>query len=597
MGDIVKIFSSIGEIYDKQKTKINNKSYEYDAIKIYLCDIKSKEISVNNNISRDDLIVCRFGIGANSGNLFPNVQFISKAVKDDTPKFIKGILKAVKNMLSCFNPDDIKNDKILTDLSSLNESFFDDILSEITTLQEEPKKKGMKVATFFALSWEDRPISAYFKNIFTCHLGDSNNGKTTKIYGYDMLTNSIGIGGDANLAFCSVNELPTALQDIKVRLLPLNGANVNLVKNGFMAIDKELSFNFYGDKMAVLPTLMVNDTNLLEKIVEILKDPSEKKKDLQGIQNIEESINYELESVAKAQANMPVLNTILFYKKSNAAVNVLLQIDDVLPSYISKISDLMGRYNIRAIRRKDSKDQQDDTIYMQNLFLKNIDIMNFLLSQNRMNLDDMMEKYAALIYKGNINSSYASKIEWGFYFNCVKTYQNRSIKSIEKYQNFFNEIGALNGKISFAREVNLQSLSDKKELISSILKNSEFLKDNEVLQSAYLLGMMSAGLINRQFAISKNSSFEKWLNNAGLITKELLERIWTKCDETNKKLSNVSRGKRSANIEIMRDILIGILPSAFLSQKRVKSAYVTLAFAMGGSDFTKYIKDNTQGDE
>lgn len=597
MGDIVKIFSSIGEIYDKQKTKINNKSYEYDAIKIYLCDIKSKEISVNNNISRDDLIVCRFGIGANSGNLFPNVQFISKAVKDDTPKFIKGILKAVKNMLSCFNPDDIKNDKILTDLSSLNESFFDDILSEITTLQEEPKKKGMKVATFFALSWESIPISAYFKSIFMSHLGDSDNGKTAKIYGYDMLTNSMGIGGDANLAFCSVNELPTALQDIKARLLPLNGANANLVKNGFMAIDKELSFNFYGDKMAVLPTLMVNDANLLEKIVEILKDPSEKKKDMQGIQNIEESINYELEFVAKAQANMPVLNTILFYKKSNAAVNVLLQIDDVLPSYISKISDLMGRYNIRAIRRKDSKDQQDDTIYMQNLFLKNIDIMDFLLSQNRMNLDDMMEKYAALIYKGNINSSYASKIEWGFYFNCVKTYQNRSIESIEKYQNFFNEIGALNEKISFAREVNLQGLSDKKELISSILKNSEFLKDNEVLQSAYLLGMMSAGLINRQFAISKNSSFEKWLNNAGLITKELLERIWTKCDETNKKLSNVSRGKRSANIEIMRDILIGILPSAFLSQKRVKSAYVTLAFAMGGSDFTKYIKDNTQGDE
>jgi len=597
LGDIVKIFSSIGEIYDKQKTKINNKSYEYDAIKIYLCDIKSKEISVNNNISRDDLIVCRFGIGANSGNLFPNVQFISKAVKDDTPKFIKGILKAVKNMLSCFNPVDIKNDKILTDLSILNESFFDDILSEITTLQEEPKKKGMKVATFFALSWEGRPISAYFKNIFTSHLSDSDNGKTVKIYGYDMLTNSMGIGGDANLAFCSVNELPTALQDIKVRLLPLNSANANVVKNGFMAIDKELSFNFYGDKMAVLPTLMVNDANLLEKIVEILKDPSEKKKDLQGIQNIEESINYELESVAKAQANMPVLNTILFYKKSNAAVNVLLQIDDVLPSYISKISDLMGRYNIRAIRRKDSKDQQDDTIYMQNLFLKNIDIMDFLLSQNRMNLDDMMEKYAALIYKGNINSSYASKIEWGFYFNRVKTYQNRSIKSIEKYQNFFNEIGALNEKISFVKEVNLQGLSDKKELISSILKNSEFLKDNEVLQSAYLLGMMSAGLINRQFAISKNSSFEKWLNNAGLITKELLERIWTKCDETNKKLSNVSRGKRSANIEIMRDILIGILPSAFLSQKRVKSAYVTLAFAMGGSDFTKYIKDNTQGDE
>ncbi|WP_298020153.1 TRIC cation channel family protein [uncultured Campylobacter sp.] len=63
------------------------------------------------------------------------------------------------------------------------------------------------------------------------------------------------------------------------------------------------------------------------------------------------------------------------------------------------------------------------------------------------------------------------------------------------------------------------------------------------------------------------------------------------------KNSPMYREEKEANIEIMRDILIGILPNAFLSQKRVKSAYVTLAFAMGGSDFTKYIKDNTQGDE
>ena len=78
MGDIVKIFADIGEIYQKDEKRLKNEAYKYDTIKVYLCDTETRRIEPNLNISKDDLIICRFGVGANSGNLFPNSQFLSK---------------------------------------------------------------------------------------------------------------------------------------------------------------------------------------------------------------------------------------------------------------------------------------------------------------------------------------------------------------------------------------------------------------------------------------------------------------------------------------------------------------------------------------
>ena len=99
MGDIVKIFADIGEIYQKDEKRLKNEAYKYDTIKVYLCDIETKQIEPNLNINKDDLIICRFGVGANSGNLFPNSQFLSKEVNKDEAKFIKGILRSVSNLL------------------------------------------------------------------------------------------------------------------------------------------------------------------------------------------------------------------------------------------------------------------------------------------------------------------------------------------------------------------------------------------------------------------------------------------------------------------------------------------------------------------
>ena len=588
MADIVKILADIGEVYEKEELKLKNGAHKYDKVKVYLCDIATKQIEPNLNISKDDLIICRFGVGANSGNLFPNSQFLSKDVNKDKAKFIRGILKSISNLLSFFEPSIIEKDAILSILSSINEEYFAGIIDEIKGLDELKNEKGKKVATFFSLSYDGKPVSAYFKQIFENHISVKEQKSS---YGYDILTNKKGIGGDANLAFCSVNEMPANMQFIKSKLLPLNAISAKKVENGFKAIKDKLSHNFYGMKMAIMPTILSSSVNL-EEIVKILEETS--KNDIKNIEIAEEaikfSIDYYLEATAKKQENLPVLNTILFYTQSNAAIDLKLAIDDVLPSFISRISNLMSRFNIKAFYEKNSG--TDETIYLQNLFESRLGVMSFLLSRNKFDLEIMIEKYSDLIYYGSVNKSYTKKLEWSKYFNDF--YKERKFENIAKYQNFFNETNVLNKKLVFQKECDLENLTDKKEVIKELIKNSEFLNQNYALISAYLLGMLSAAMINWQLGVNGGVSFSNWLNDCGSISMENLERIWTKCDEMIRKLKATS-GKPNANIENIKECLIEILPQVFSNERKmVKTSHTTLAFAMGGSDYRKFIKEKTK---
>lgn len=588
MADIVKILADIGEVYEKEELKLKNGAHKYDKVKVYLCDIATKQIEPNFNISKDDLIICRFGVGANSGNLFPNSQFLSKEINKNEAKFIRGILKSISNLLSFFEPSIIEKDAILSILSSINEEYFAGMIDEIKGLDELKNEKGKKVATFFSLSYDGKPVSAYFKQIFENHISAKEQKSS---YGYDILTNKKGIGGDANLAFCSVNEMPANMQFIKSKLLPLSAISAKKVENGFKAIKDKLSHNFYGMKMAILPTILSSSVNL-EEIVKILEETS--KSDIKNIEIAEEaikfSIDYYLEATAKKQENLPVLNTILFYTQSNSAIDLKLAIDDVLPSFISRISNLMSCFNIKAFYEKNSG--TDETIYLQNLFESRLGVMSFLLSRNKFDLEIMIERYSDLIYYGSVNKSYAKKLEWCKYFNDF--YKERKFENIAKYQNFFNETNVLNKKLVFQKECDLENLTDKKELIKELIKNSEFLNQNDALISAYLLGMLSAAMINWQLGVNGGVSFSNWLNDCGSISMENLERIWTKCDEMIRKLKAAS-GKPNANIENIKECLIEILPQVFSKgRKMVKTSHTTLAFAMGGSDYRKFIKEKTK---
>ena len=585
MGDIIKTLSKIGTHYLEDEKRVKNKAYEYTKIKVYLFDIETRTIEPHLNIKNEDLIITRFGVGANSGNLFPNIFFEPKNVQKEYDKFVRGILKANKNLLSYFNEEEIKENDILTILSSIDEELFDneDKIEEIQALSKYEKQKGEKgkFTTYFALSYKEKPISAYFKEIYEQHL---NSYSQSPMRGYDIVSNQKGIGGDASLAFCSTNELPTKLKPIKLKLLPLSFDSAKKIKIGFNVMDKMLSHNFYGLKMAIMPTLLSDELEYKD-VLEILEKSS--KGEMFEIRESETTINEYLEDTAYGERGLPVLNTILFYAKNNSAVDVLLQIDDVLPSYISYISDKMGEYNIKAFKNKDVKDS-DDTIYIQNIFSDRLDIMSLLLSGNKIEKDVLIYKFSQLIYWGTMNKAYAYPIEWGKYFNGY--YANRSIEAIDRYLNFMNDTKKLKNSFVLKKEINLETIKDKKSIIEELIEKSEFL-DNEVLKSAYLLGMLSSALMNWQYGVSSNSSYEKWLNNSGAINKDSLDRIWKKAEETIRKLNSTS-GTGNKVVTQIKDLAIKSSQKAFIYKGIVKSSFVSLAFAMGGSDYVKYIKES-----
>ncbi len=594
MGDIIKTLSTIGTHYLEDEKRVKNKAYEYTKIKVYLFDIETKQIEPFTTIKNEDLIITRFGVGANSGNLFPNMPFQTKDVKKEFDKFVRGILKANKNLLSYFGEEEIQKNKILKALSAMNTSFFADEKKreEIQSLSKYEKSKGEKgkFTTYFALAYEGKPISAYFKEIYTEHL---NKSDVKTVYGYDIVTNQEGVGGDANLAFCSVDNLPPKLKSIKSKLLPLSSNSAKRVKIGFDVMDKMLSHNFYGLKMAIMPTILSDDESIYKQVLGILERVG--KGEISEIEKSEAFLNIYLEKIAKEEAKLPILNTILFYNKNNSAIDVLLQVDDVLPSFISHVSKKMKDYSIKSFKNKEITDSEE-TIYLQKIIDDRLDIMNLLLSAKKISKDSLVEKFSQLIYWGNINKTYAFPVDWERYFNGY--YKDRSMESIGRYTEFFNAIKKVKEPFILKKETVLEEIlkSDSSEVkqkkrvknINESFEKSEFIQKNEILQTAYWLGMFSHALINWQKGVnqSNNSSYGKWLSGSGAINQKSLDRVWDKSELAFNKILNTS-GSGNYIVSYVREKVLEYTEKMMMSKKIAKSSEVSLAFAMGGSDYGK----------
>lgn len=257
----------------------------------------------------------------------------------------------------------------------------------------------------------------------------------------------------------------------------------------------------------------------------------------------------------------------------------------------------MDKVRVKAFKNKDD-DNKDNFIYLQRLFEDRLEIMSILLSRVKLDNDVIFDKFAQLIYYGSTNKSYAYLVSWDKYFNGY--YVERSIDAIKRYMELFNTIKTTKEEIILQKEIKLEEKMDKKQKIDYIFESTEFLKENNTLKSAYLLGMLSANLINWQLAINNNgsSSYAKWLNNCGRISKENLDKIYQKSEETIRKLCSLTgQANPISTITYINDKLMPFLADSLADKSIVKSSYIALAFAMGGSDFNKYIKTKKEGEE
>ena len=583
MANLVKAFADIGEVFLQDEKRLRNIVYQYNDVKAFFCDIETKKIEPWTNIDKETFIVCRGGSTGSAPFLYP-VTYCS-----DSASVVKNIMKGLKKMLSFFKKNEIATNPILTKLSTINESFFDSIKDQIGSLKVDKKE-----VSFFTLSYQNQPISAYFTKIFDDFLG----GEQKEVYGYDMITNKQGVGGDAKLPFCSVNELLSTLQNSeKNRVFPLSQDSAKKISLGWKAIETKLSANFYGMKLAILPTLLDKSLDLRE-VIEILEDGVKGK--IHDIEFAEEVVlDLFLQSTAKAEAKMPILNTILFYEVSSAAKIIKMTIDDVLPSYISHLSHLLIDSHIKTFftkleKKKKGKDQESEeskVLFLQSLFPDRLELMHFLLSRTKYKTSTMIEKFADLITQRDTFKK--EPFEWTKYF--YGFYSDRTPMALERFADFFNELDLLNDKILIKRRKTLAKF--EKDQIKDMVKSHEFLAGNATLESAYLLGMLSAAVVNWQYGAFEKSSFGKWLDRAGTINRDKLSYVTRKADEAIRK-TKAAKGTNT-NVENIRSCLLDVLELSLISKKVETSANITIAFALGGNDFIKINKEikNNKGEQ
>ena len=110
-----------------------------------------------------------------------------------------------------------------------------------------------------------------------------------------------------------------------------------------------------------------------------------------------------------------------------------------------------------------------------------------------------------------------------------------------------------------------------KEIAEGNLKNGDELPSVRQLAKDFGINPMT---VNKAYGILKSENVIEIDRRVGSI-------VYVRCTEKN--------------IENIKECLIEILPQVFSKERKmIKTSHTTLAFAMGGSDYRKFIKDKTK---
>ena len=622
MANLIGVLADIGEVYLEGEKEICNESFKYSSsLKVYLFDIETKELVPSLNIKPEDFIICRNTkkkADLSSPYLYPIEKIKTNCLKRDNKDDFT-FKKTISTFLSYFNDDEIKNNNILSLLKNIDDAFLNKCEEEIKSINIDKKYEN-----YLAFSYQGNPISKLFPQVFEIFL---NKSELSTSYGYDILTNTEGVGADASLLFCSLNEMvedsTKAIESFvikeKIRRLPLNEVSAKKIRLGFEKLEN-ISCDIDGSeiKMAILPTVLSKDKKTLKKIVRIIENEAEQAKATpEKVRKIENKVmrflNSTAEGESKDEIKNSVLNTLLFYTKNKSKMVLSLTIDDVLPSYVSFVSGVMGKYNIHSFNGEGIWNENDSlenrALFLSFLFKNNrvkkskgseqgngnqkiqnqLKTMEFLFSRKKIKTEEIIRLYAESIVN-NANEPFL----WTEYFrDSYRGKYNFPIPTIERLHSFFNEIDILTETINIERK-KMKDFTEEELL--DIVQSCGLLKQSSMHQAAYLLGVLSQAIFRWQQYVRgdyfSQTAFSKFINRNKQITKDKLLEINQECSKTIGKLLSQSEGNKRVNVA--SSVLLPILAEAAVYNKVVKKEELTLAFSLGGRDFEAYWKLQNQ---
>lgn len=618
--DLIQELYNIGKAYEGEAFEENNKINTFLSNKMNEVVVLSIELDSENDyifkqkvVENDEniyLIWAKDGASA-KGNLFP----VLDTEKRTPEKIVKSLLTANKNLKESIKTMTSVNDetfKIIELIDNIDKEKLQEFLQENILFLGDKKENGIITKTIFTFTYNRNYITSYMKDIYKNHIlnhilkSDKNkNGLETTCF----LSNKKGINSVVNLPFSSFNELPKSLQAReKVLSFSLDNNIAGYIDYGYKVLFNKLSFSWGGIKVIMIPTLLNNNEKnrlfLLKKLQEIVfTSKNNNNKQIEDVKEIEGDLNIVIEKFINESKdkNIAILNSFLFYEQEKAKNDLLLEIDDVLPSYISKIGEELKKATLKIIPQKG---EQGD-FYLSNLYKSNIELFNMILSNKRLSEKEFFALIENLILNGGVNGK---KVKWNSYFNQFYKHGtgrqathifrlNQFLLGLEKtdIQIFKKGDFAVQNNNNEKRKVNFEEFE---QIVDDLENNVLLVKDSNLLKVAFYTGMLSSMLITfqkGQNSSTYNSTLANFLGTQKIRDIKRLKAILAECEDTINKINSYS------NVGKIISYLNSLVLEKYtkLGNEKLDGAEISICFAIGGESAIalKSLKIETQGKE
>ena len=291
----------------------------------------------------------KIGGTSNSYYLYPNFEY--QGEKDLYKKF-KAISHTLQNSVMIYANDD--NKRVAALIFEYIKNYENDEL-ELKNFKQDDYFLVLLIngKSFFELMPEI--LQNYLNEFVRPHIKNSKNEPLLKELADVVTKEKIACGYNPDIKFFTMDNYDDSYGIQQINKLPMSLESAKTIKKGWMFAINNLKFYYKGLEYIIIPSMANFDAKIFKGLISFLKNA----KNMQEESEREESF---MRRLRKQIENYDQINSftldILFAEvdQTNLSVKIFSTLEDVLPSRIAKVVNLMQKQHIT-----DSSKQIQDT--------------------------------------------------------------------------------------------------------------------------------------------------------------------------------------------------------------------------------------------
>lgn len=275
-------------------------------------------------------------------------------------------------------------------------------------------------------------------------------------------------------------------------------------------LDERLKFKFQGRDFYLIPKLIYKKD--FDKVLKTLNRLEGRHLD-STYENTEEMLIKRL-----ARIENYVTFDLLFFEVNNAALNIKLDVQEVLPSRFRKLYEAMTHINEIFKKSEKSENIKMNFRYLNSLFPRKTHNRYFLETIDMLLSDKMIDyKFIMSHVVGHIIEKFNEEEGKFFYHETIKSYG--FLMYLRLMEVLFKEKGQVKGMNQF--KWNIQDYNSKEELFENLFNDNMDFFTTPDKKAVFLIGFLSQKLLNIQYKKESRTPFKSRLKGLKLAPKDI----------------------------------------------------------------------------